>query len=485
MGWLSYNSFLCLGSALSFLSIASIVSCGSFASLGSLGSICSICSLGSVLSIASAGSTLSIASTNCYFKIFTDCRQKPHSVSAIRLQFGDDAWQRMKACNFTGYKADPRAPVCDYQSVSIKITINGEEKEMQCKGRRKGVSTWKEVDKTPSFKIKCPGRVELGTHTCSGAEQCPGGGDSNRWYSKKFILNNGGYSTNGLAGSGWINRYYTWGEVDFYVMLRKIGGFAWPFASWVDVQVLHEQSQISHDQYVLLENIDDKDFGKKWLGDAGWGMWEISQPMSVTLERDYGTFNCNDHDTGCGVNETIYMTPELLDAQLGMFNQTLHSQDAALTYYAAEKIGNHWDGMCTGIAHNHFLATNGTGWYIIAHGADATYQTCRYRVSSPTCRFMQECFESRACSDHFDAVYKRAKEHAHRTTPSCFDEVFQYVLYGAMGVSISLCIVLSMRKPTNRRRADPAPNQTAYRKVPKENEFENSRRPLSGKNFCV
>ena len=76
--------------------------------------------------------------------------------------------------------------------------------------------------------------------------------------------------TDGIASGTWYtNKYFSWGEVDFYVMFQKIGGFAWPFAQWVDVQVLHDDDEINYSQYVLLENIDDKDFGKKWFGDIG------------------------------------------------------------------------------------------------------------------------------------------------------------------------------------------------------------------------
>jgi hypothetical protein len=145
-----------------------------------------------MLSIGSTNSFLSMFSTSCNGKYLTDCSREPSSTRVVRLRFPDLSWQNMLACNYTGYRADPRADECDYQAVTVNITTTTGEFRVECKGRRKGGSTWQDVDAKPSFKIKCADKIDLGNRNCSGIEQCPGGGTSNHWQSKKFILNNGG-----------------------------------------------------------------------------------------------------------------------------------------------------------------------------------------------------------------------------------------------------------------------------------------------------
>ncbi len=424
--------------------------------MGCIGSILSIGCVGSVLSIASSGSTLSVLSTNCNYKFFTDCRNRPDSTTNVQLAFSANAWQNMKACNYTGYRAEPRMTECNYQQVQVTIATATGQIEQTCKARRKGTATWQDIDQKPSFKVKCEDDMELGEHNCTGVEKCPGGGVSNTWKSKKFLLNNGGFSLNGLGTRNWhsaefylrvLNTYYTWGEVDFYVMLRKIGGNAWPFAKWADVQVFNNGSLINSDQYVFLENADDKEFGKKWFGVTGWALWEFEFDK-FKLQRDYGNFECTENNGGSCVVDNLFTLPATSGFSFSNLSRTAEGTDAMVSYYVAEKLGAHWDGVCLrNSIQNLYLAVNNSGWYIVPHGADATYQGCVTEMkigNPPECGFMKECFESDACVNRFHTIHAKARQNAHRTTLSCREEVTLPVVYFALGIGLPLLFVLGL-----------------------------------------
>ena len=336
---------------------------------------------------------------------------------------------------------------CDYQAVTVNVTTDTGEFRVECRGRRKGGSTWQDVNAKPSFKIKCNDRIDLGNHNCTGIEQCPGDGKSNKWQSKKFILNNGGEGTDGIARGTWYtNKYFRWGEVDFYVMFRKIGGFAWPFAQWVDVQVLHEDEEINYSQYILLENIDDKDFGKKWFGEIGWGLWEV-EGGDGELQRDYGNFDCEGGTDVCVVGGSEQGLPPFARVPVSAFNHTMHGQDAMLRYYVAEQLGGHVDGACSrtdgALPHNHYLATNGTNWYILPHGADNTYFGCRPTRSTPMCHFMQQCMENASCAARLAVIDVEARLHAHRIVPSsCLDEYKDSIVNISIGFVVPCALIV-------------------------------------------
>ena len=248
--------------------------------------------------------------------------------------------------------------------------------------------------------------------------------------------------TNGIASGTWYtNKYFSWGEVDFYVMFQKNGGFAWPFAQWVDVQVLHEDDEINYSQYVLLENIDDKDFGKKWFGDIGWGLWEVESGEGE-LQRDYGNFDCERGIQACVVDGIEQGLPSFARVPMSAFNLTMHGQDAMLRYYVAEQLAGHLDGACSrtdgALPHNHYLANNGTNWYILSHGTDNTYFGCRRARSTPMCLFMQQCMEIPSCFDRLQVVFAEARRYAHRTVPSCLDESMNSIT--VFGVSLTLVV---------------------------------------------
>ena len=57
----------------------------------------------------------------------------------------------MSSCSKAEYKSDDRPEKCDYQQAECKY---GDGPRVPCEVRRKGSTTWRDLDKRPSFRIK-------------------------------------------------------------------------------------------------------------------------------------------------------------------------------------------------------------------------------------------------------------------------------------------------------------------------------------------
>lgn len=452
----TYKSKLSASSALSAFSILSVcgilsaVSLASFMSVGSIGSVLSLCSITSVLSFASLNSVLSVGSTNCYFKIFTDCRERPSSVSNVTLDFTESSWVNIKNCSFDEYKSGNRPAKCDYQSVTVTVATSMDSTTLQCEARRKGTSTWQEdpLDK-PSWKVKCDQEFKWGEYDCQKQQiACPPGQTKNIWSSKKFILNN-----NGRVGShhndaaGIINTYFTWGEVDAYTLFRDIGKIAVPHAAYTKVVVSKDNTELSeHDLYVLLENNDDKNFMSKWFGED-YALYEV-EDNDWDIERDKGAFDdCN--KTHCTVNGVSSHVPNLAaNAELIMFTHSDEAMDDMIRYYVGELLTGHWDGACLRhYTNNHYMAQNTSGWFVLPSGLDNTFQGCLAKYVSddpPQCKWMTECMQHSNCRERYSVIYQQAKTQANRIVPSCAGELMLPVVYICVGVVGPLLIALLM-----------------------------------------
>lgn len=427
-------------SVLSTFSLLSTLSLLSFLSVCSIASVLSVGSITSMFSLMSVNSILSVGSNGCILKAFTDCSKRPSSAESITLTFPDSAWQQMKSCSYSEYRAEPRPSNCDYQPVDVAFAINGVNVQRRCEARRKGTSTWQTPDEKPSFKVKCSDKMLLGEYNCTGLQRCPVGTNNvNQWISKKFVLNNGGVVGSDYTSlAGVINMYKKWGEVDAYGLFRDIGKIATPQARWVNLKVFRESEEINTSLYVLLENLDDKEFMYKWFGTPGWALYEIDD-NDWLFERDKGAFDdcTKTHctlDTGNGTNKIVPIPNLVHNTTLAMFSKTSSARDDMIRYYVGELLTGHWDGACLRehTTNNHYMAQNTTSWYILPSGLDNTFQGCVTDLESddhPTCVFMQQCMQDAECSDRFIEIYYHAERHVSKKTESCSKELSAPVLY--------------------------------------------------------
>ena len=78
------------------------------------------------------------------------------------IQIPDEAWNNMSACTFDDYQkskkhesdktshCDYHAATCSFRNMNMTTPISN----IRCKVRRKGFTTWEEMDRKPSFKLK-------------------------------------------------------------------------------------------------------------------------------------------------------------------------------------------------------------------------------------------------------------------------------------------------------------------------------------------
>ena len=149
----------------SFLSGSSILAACSGVSVLSVGSALSVLSIGSTLSVLSIGSVdsyLSIGSHGCTMRLFSDCTDRAWNGNiSLDIYFEDETWDNMSRCTFYDYqrykKYETNNNDCAYRPARCVFENFGDGtplKNVSCKARRKGFSTFRDMGDRPSFKVK-------------------------------------------------------------------------------------------------------------------------------------------------------------------------------------------------------------------------------------------------------------------------------------------------------------------------------------------
>jgi hypothetical protein len=279
-----------------------------------------------------------------------------------------------------------------------------------CKFRRKGSSTWRELDHRPSFKIKKLDYNEpLEIFPCKGsgrpdsadAVSCNALGNGslagttqNEWDSDKVTFN---------------NRILGWGseiggnDVAAYNAFRDAGAIA-PLAKYVTIRLFRDETErVGPYIYSMIETISDKKFMRKYFS-RDHVLWEVDSDI-IEYKRSGGTFDetyenkeANGFDCGDANCSDDVCTPQHLLA-LGVANMTI---DSIASYWVGSLRSKHWDDSCSGIhpfLHNLFIVKAGGTYTWIPHGAEDTFG-CGPAIDAkaPSCIPAIECMEMPSCS---------------------------------------------------------------------------------------
>ena len=381
----------------SVLSIASVLSLFSFGSLCSIGSVLSVLSIGcttSFLSLSSVHSSMSVFSNSCHMGFFKDCTKSHSTNTSFSITISEEAWDTMASCTKAEYNMDARPDRCEYQDAKCSY---GQSVGLDCKVRRKGSSTWMELDAKPSFKVKFEDRLEFMSSPCSD-EYCPPGMSTNVHRSKKVTLN---------------NMIIHDGEVAAYNEFRKYT--AAPNAKHVSVALYRGEDLVRDEVYAMVENVNDKDFMRKHFGDD-YTLHEVDGNKAF-FERDGGRLTQEDVPV----------------VSLTHIPLALMEHDHILKYYACERLVGHWDGACTNPrgAFNHYIAYNGRTFFYVPWGLDQTYQACQYSWLShpkPQCVPVQECFGNASCTERYATIASNVERKADARMGSCTVNVVLLIL---------------------------------------------------------
>lgn len=163
-------------------------------------------------------------------------------IGGIDITCTEETLQIMRNCTSAGmyrYKDanGDRYPWCDYQrcvcAFGNEFVVDGGNNTVGCRVRRKGTSTWRNVDGRPSLKLKVDERVTVVEHST--------------WHTKKFTLNNFVFGK---------------GEMDAYDVFRR-KGVPTPRTKLVEVCF---SRPCKRQRYVLLESHGD-DFAEVHFGE--------------------------------------------------------------------------------------------------------------------------------------------------------------------------------------------------------------------------
>ena len=413
-------------SVLSVLSILSLLSFGGVCSVGSVLSVFSIGSTLSFLSIGSVQSSISVYSNTCHMGLFQDCTKSHRTDSSFTIKLSAEVWATMASCSKTEYKAEERPQKCEYQAARCSYS---QSDWMDCQVRRKGSSTWRNLDAKPSLKVKFEDRIEFMTSSCS-AQYCPPGKSTNVHKSKKVTLN---------------NMVIYDGEVAAYREFRK--HMPAPNAKHVSVALYRDETLMAEETYAMVENVNDKEFMKKHFGED-YLLYEVDS-SKVSFERDGGRLTQLD------------MTVESLLA----IPISKMKRDHVLKYYACERLVGHWDGTCTNPRgqFNHYVAYDGDTFSYVPWGLDQTYHPCKYAWlsdTSPQCVPVQECFRNASCVERFATVASNVNGQADQTIGSCTADVVLLLLLVLAHLVVCGAVAFAVRRymtPTTTRRRLPRP----------------------------
>jgi hypothetical protein len=324
---------------------------------------------------------------------FKDCTKSHSTNTNFSITIPEETWDTMASCTYAEYKGD-RPERCDYYAAKCSY---GTSVGLDCEVRRKGSSTWRELDAKPSFKVKFEDRIEFMTSRCS-SEYCPPGMSTNVHRSKKVTLN---------------NMIVHDGEVDAYSEFRKY--MAAPNAQHVSVALYRGETLLRDEVYTMVENVNDKEFMRKHFGDD-FTLHEVDTDLAF-FERDGGLLTRED----VAVDSIIHTPFDMMDS------------DNILKYYACERLVGHWDGACMNPrgSMNHYVAYNGRALFYVPWGLDQTFQECHSAWLSdpnPQCLPIQQCLANVSCEARFAKIAGNIYDNADNRLGSCTVSVVLVIL---------------------------------------------------------
>jgi hypothetical protein len=431
------NSFFSICSWCSFGGFFTLLSIMSVASFASIASVCSLFSIASVLSIASTNSVLSVFSHGCTLHILTDCTERPDIHSTFKINMSKSIFDEMSKCTKSMYGqyqlTEEHEDTCGYKRVKCNYALGGNETGwMDCEVRRKGTTTWRDMDDKPSFKVKKMKYVDFTTGEITDKatvkQNAQDGGP--HWMTSKITLNNG-------VSPG--SFYQTWSEVDAYDVFRKLGKDLAPRATWTTVSLIVDDKVFRRDVYAAIETQSDKYFLDSFS--KSWNLYEIEHNAIEWKRSSDNEIDKNGGDLPNRSQLTDDLSPSMSKLK----------EDDMIKYYIGEVLTGHWDGACMqDFKNNYYVATtdvyNDNNYTMINSGLDQTFQGCVFEMLAsrdrPTCLFMKECFESPECFQK----YKTELEHAEarsdiRKTQSCLDELLPSIQISLIGILVPIAVV--------------------------------------------
>ena len=396
-----------VGSVCSVLAVLCLAGAASLLSIGSTASVLSLASTASVLSVASTASFLSYRSHGCTLGYGENCIDKRATRSVEHLweiRYTSSQWSNASQCTLAMKQSDIDYEVCDYIQISscqIDDTV-----DTNCKVKRKGSGTWRDLESKPSFKIKLDDQYEVGTFNCSGSV-CPPGAHGNVWHTEKFTLNN----------------QVMWdGEIDAYDVYRSLTPAS--LAVQVAVALYKDDVLQSNQTYAMVENVNDEEFANKWFGND-WRLYETEKGVTK-FERAGGVFK--DSPTNWPEIDTTELTLADVD------------QSNMVRYYAAARRTNDWDGACGPYVNNHYLLHNGAAWHHIPWGLDRTFD-CKDHYEFKSCNAVNECLETNACRGEHEAVVREIEANDDFRKANCPDTLTIVLLNVLIPPIVALLIV--------------------------------------------
>lgn len=436
--WRSRCSALGAASVLSFASFCSFGSALSLVSCASVLSVLSIGSTASILSIGSVSSILSVGSHGCTFRYFANCMAPfPDAEVEFAIQIPEETWERMSACTFDEYqqfKKYESAPTahCDYQYATCSFrNVNQTARtyeNIRCRVRRKGFSTWEDMDHKPSLKLKFETddgddrKIDMGTIDgidLHGMEE--------------VTLNNMKYSD---SWSG--NR-----EVEAYDLFRNIGAPAMPAAAYAKVTLLKGDRTVSTHTYGMIQNVNDGFYmkGQAWPSQHatdydkatdGYILFEVDN-RGLELKKAKDFYKAKDLD--------LQLSTAVINREADLL--AYMDRDEMSTFFIGETLTRNWDGACLRyIPNNYYIAVTGNrstdddGDFKVRYipkGMDRVFHGCTFDMMSwvgvnggpapPYCGPMQAILDDPTARARYEELKAAAEPLAGYETSTCAKEV--------------------------------------------------------------
>lgn len=286
----------------------------------------------------------------------------------ISIYFSRTTFDYMATCSKEKYQSVIEYDECDYQPANATFGNVTEAIEI----RRKGHSTWTDMDQKPSFKIKMESDVDFGRYECDFYGRC------NHWKTDKLTLNNQ------FIKNFRSFEYVPNDEEYAYQVFREIGIKA-PLARRASVTIYIDDIFFRRDDYSMIETIKDKTFIEKhWGVDVPITLWEIEKGETECKKAYNGGQECSDTD-------------------LRVINLAYPTYANLPGYLKGEVLLGHWDGVCFNNGSNIYIVNESNRFYIVPHGLDWTFQNCKqsYEINISGCAPYQSCFGDNECYDLF------------------------------------------------------------------------------------
>lgn len=321
-------------------------------------------------------------------------------------------------CTFDMKESDEDHTECDYITVE-SCSFGDQALSSVCEVKRKGTSTWRNLDAKPSLKLKLGSKLKIGNFPCLNGVCPPGSNNTNEWESKKFTLNN----------------QIVWdGEIDAYEVYRSY--IPASVAVQVSVALYRDGVLQSNETYAMVETVNDKAFVEKWFGeDVPFRLYEVESGVSK-FERGGGVYkDADDDDADPEVGWVVSAEPTTMT--LGLYDV---DRANAVRYLAAGRYTDDWDGAC-GNNNNYYLLNNNISWFHIPWGLDRTF-SCSVLRSLDKCHGANECLEVSACRADYDAVMSEMQHNDAFRTSTCPNVVTMTLVNTALQSAVLVAVAV-------------------------------------------